>query len=137
MRGMAAQTVAITLGILWTPPFATPNSGNSSFNLSAQYNAQNVGNIDVPGGTSATTPIPIPFGTVSQCRVLIIKNMMSSDIGIRFNGAVADNFQIAPGAMVSIFQPQSPVANNLASASIVTTAVPGTTETVSFWVFGD
>lgn len=127
----------MTLGLQWTPPFAALNSGNSSFNLSAQYNAQNVGQIDVPGATPAATVFPIPFGTVSSAKVLVVKNMMSTDVGIRFNGAVADNFQVAAGACVAVFAPAAPVANPLTSISVVTTAVPGATEQLSFWVYGD
>jgi len=134
---MAAQTVSISVGCQWTPPFAVLNSGNSSFNLSAQYNAQNVGQIDIPGATTTPTVFPIPFGTVASCKMLIIKNCMSSDIGVRFNGAVANEFQVAPGGMVMVSMPQAPVTNPVTSISVVTTSVPGATEYVSFWVFGD
>lgn len=134
---MADQTVSVTSGILWTPPFSPPNSGSSSFDIGASYNAQNVGQIDVPGGTLSGAILPIPFGTVTTAKVLIVKNMMSSDVGVRFNDSTSDSFQVAPGAVVGIFMPKSPVGNPVASASFVTKAVPGSTETLSFFVFGD
>jgi hypothetical protein len=134
---MSVQTVSLSVGVLWTPPFAALNSGNSSFNLSAQYNAQNVGQIDIPGATSTPTIFPIPFGTVASCKVLIVKNSMSSDIGIRYNSAGSNEFQVAPGGVVMVAMPQSPVANPVTAISVVTTAIPGATECCSFWIYGD
>lgn len=134
---MAAKTVSLSVGVQWTPPGAALNSGNASYNLSSSYNAQNVGEVDVPGATAPATVIPIPFGQVQSCKLLLIKNMMSNDIGIRINGAVADNFQVATGTIAFIAMPQSPVMNPVASLDFVTTATPGGTETVAFFVFGD
>lgn len=134
---MSAQTVASTIGVLWTPPFTQLNSGNSAINLSAQYNAQNVGELDIPGATAAATPFTIPFGSVQSAKFFMIKNNLSFDIGIKLNGASSVEYQIAPGGLVLISQPQGPNAVPLATAIVVTTAIQGSTETISFWIFGD
>jgi len=134
---LAQSIVSASLGLAWTPPFALPNSGNSTFNLQAMCSAQNVGQIDVPQATAPADIIAIPFGTIVHCLFFIIKNGMSSDIGVRLNGSATDNFHIPSGGTVAILSPQAPMITPLSSASIVTTATPGTTEIVSFWLYGN
>ena len=74
------------LSIQYTPPNAAQNSGNVAYTVVAPYNSQNVGQFDILSSEVAPQTFQIPFGSVSQCLMLIIKNNQATDIGVRLNG---------------------------------------------------
>jgi hypothetical protein len=82
------NTATATLAIQYTPPNAAPNSGSVCYPVVANYNAQNVGQFDIMSSETAPLTNNIPFGSVTQCLVLIIKNGQATDIGIKINGGV-------------------------------------------------
>lgn len=129
--------VTVTASVQWTPPSAPANSGNATFSVVAQVNAQNVGQVDVQTTDAPASLFPMPFGSVAAAKVLIIKNMMSSEVGIRINGAVANNFRVPAGAVVIYAAPVAPGAEPWTSATIVTTATPAAIENVQFFIYGD
>ena len=128
-------TVAATLQ--WTPPSAPANSGTATFNVVAQVNAQNVGQSDVQTSDTPGTAFPMPFGSVQAAKVMCIKNMMSSDVGVRLNGHGSNDFRVPAGGMVMYACPAAPGADPVSSASIVTTASPASVENVQFFIYGD
>lgn len=134
--GMPSQATA-TLSLQYTPPSAPTNSGNAVFSLSASFNAQNVGQIDVNPSDTAPTTFPIPFGSVSKAKILVIKNLGTTDIGVRLNGSPSDNFQISAQGELAYVCQTAPATTPITSASIVTTASPPAVETIQYWVFGD
>jgi hypothetical protein len=77
-----------TLSLQWTPPNAAPNSGNVLYPVVANYNAQNVGQFDILSTETPALTNNIPFGSVTQCLMLVIKNGQATDIGIKINGGV-------------------------------------------------
>jgi hypothetical protein len=77
-----------TLSIQYTPPNAATNSGSVLYPVVANYNAQNVGQFDLLSTETAPIVNPVPFGSVSQCLMLIIKNGQATDIGIQINNGV-------------------------------------------------
>lgn len=132
-----ASPFSKTTGIQWTPPSTPANSGNSTVAVQGSVNVASSGQVDVPAATTLATVFAIPFGTVSKPLFFAIKNKMSSDIGIRLNGAVANNFKLAPGGYIEMSMPAPTVDEPLTSCSIVTTAVPTALELVDWWIFGD
>ena len=132
-----SSTTVVTLGIQYTPPSAPVNSGQSTFSVTAIHSAQNVGQIDVNSTDIPTTVFVIPFGSVAAAKVAIVKNLMSSDVGIRINGSVTDNFRLAAGGELAYACQTAPNSSPLASISVVTTASPGSTENISYWIMGD
>jgi len=134
---MAAKTFTITLGVQYTPPAAPDNSGVSTLGTNGSVNAQNVGVIDVPNGTIVGAIIGIPFGSVSASFAVLVKNNMTSAIGVRLNGAVADEFEIAPSGEFMLSGSAAPSGTPLTQVDVVTTADPTTTEQINYWVFGD
>ena len=122
---------------MWTPPGAPLNSGNAAINLNCQYNASNVGSLDIPGSTPPATIIPVPFGSISQCLFLIVQNLTGMDLGVRINGSVADNFAISTNSLVMIALPLAAASEPVTSLSINTKATPGSTVQVPFWLFGN
>src|SRR5271157_1315630 len=76
------------IALQYTPPNAAINSGNILYQVIANYNAQNVGAFDILSTEIAPITNQIPFGSVSQCLMLIIKNGQATDIGIKLNGGI-------------------------------------------------
>ena len=134
---MAASTTTVSLGVSYTPPGASLNSGNSTFQLQATYNGQSVGQIDVPSTFTPGTQIDVPFGNIAATKVVIIKNMMSVEVGVRLNGAVTNTFNLAPGGECAYATPSAPSSVPLTSAGVVPVAAPSTTESCYYFVFGD
>lgn len=103
----------------------------------APYTASNVGIIDIPAATSSATVFAIPVGSIAKIKAFKLKNTNTLDMGIRFNSAGADEFQLAPGCEISMSQPVASAANDLTSISVVTTASQVSGGTFEFHVFGD
>lgn len=129
--------VTVTASIQWTPPSAPANSGNATFSAVAAVNAQNVGQIDVPMSTGPATQFDLPFGSVAAAKIIMIKNEMSSDVGIRINGSEADNFRVPAGGFVLYAAPQAPGSTPWSSATAVTTATPAAVEAIQYFIYGD
>lgn len=134
---MAASTVSVNLTVQYTPPSAPANSGNITYQVSASCQAQNVGQIDINPSDTPSTVIPIPFGTVNSAKVLVIKNKGSVDVGVRLNGALADNFKISANGEMAYVVPAAPTATPVTSASIVIITAPTQIEYVEYMTFGD
>jgi len=134
---MAAKTFTITLGLQYTPPASPDNSGVSTLGTSGSVNAQNAGTIDVPNGTVVGTVFGVPFGSVGAAFSVLIRNNMTSAIGVRLNGAVADEFEIVPGGEFMLSGNAAGSGTPLTQVDLVTTADPTTTEQIYYWVFGD
>ncbi len=134
-----AYTVVSSASIQWTPPSAPSNSGQSTFANQASYNAQNVGSIDIPSGTSPSTDFDIPFGSVGRARVLIVKSMMTSDVNVSLNGSPTPTFTLPPGAKFSFEAPMDPTTGThpITSATITALVAPTNVESCQFFVFGD
>lgn len=121
----------------WTPPSAPVNSGTATFAVVSSVNAQAVGQVDVQVSDPPATVIPMPFGSINAAKVVCIKNMMSSEVGVRLNGAGSNNFNVPAGGMFMYVSPVGPNAIPISSASIVTTASPAAIEAVQFFIYGD
>lgn len=136
---MAASTFNSTLNIQYTPPSAPANSGVASLLVGGTYNGGQAGSIDVPTTivVSPPTVIPVPFGSVDAAKLLVIRNNMSSEIGVRLNGAITDTFNLPPGGEFIYAAPTAPGAIPLTSADVVPTVVPTVIEKIDYWCFGD
>ena len=135
-QGMASQA-SVTVSIQFTPPSAPVGSGSAVFQVTASHNAQNVGQIDVNPADTPATIFPVAFGSVAKAKILVVKNLMSSEIGVRINGAVADTFQLAAGGEFCYVCSAFPATTPVTSVSVVTTASPAAVELIQYWVFGD
>jgi len=133
---MADQLTTAT-SVTYTPPKAAANSGQSTLGTSGVYNAAAVGSIDIPNGTIVGTVFSIPFNSVDNAKTVIIRNDMTSDVGVRLNGAVADNFELAPSGEMIISNPVAPGTTPITQIDVVTTADPTNLERLFYFVFGD
>lgn len=134
---MPAQNFTSTLSLQYTPPGAPVNSGVASLAAGGTYQAGQAGYIDIPPGTVVGTAFPVPFGSVSAAKVLVVRNNSAQEIGVRLNGAVANNFNIPAGGEFAYVVPSAPVSAPLTQVVIVTTVDPTATDTVLFWCLGD
>lgn len=132
-----SAAVSVNVSITYTPPNAPANSGVISLLQNASYNGHNVGQIDVLPTVPANTNIPVPFAAITSAKVIAIKNNMSSEIGIKINGASTNTFNLKANGFLIYAASGAPDASQFASASIVTTAQPSVSETISFGVWGD
>jgi hypothetical protein len=132
-----ASTATATFTLQYTPPSAPTNSGSATFTVTANHNAQNVGQIDVNPADTPPTSFDIPFGSVAKAKILVIKNLLDADVGVRLNAAVADQFQIAAGGEMIYACSAAPATTPVTSALIRTTAAPAAVGFIQFWVLGD
>ena len=129
------STVAtFNLEVRYTSPGGVPLT--ESFAIPVPGVAQNCGNIDIADLTAGSTVIVVPFGTIAKATGGVIRNTNSLDIGIRINGSVANNFQLAPGGTLLISQLVDAAAGDLTAISIVTTAQQAGAGRVAYWIFG-
>ncbi len=134
---MANDAFSVTLTVQYTPPGAAANSGLASLASTGTENAQSVGRLDIPAGTTIDTVFPIPFGGVGEAKVCVVQNLMSSAIGIRLNGAIADDFELGPGQTFALIGGVVGGTTPLISVDIVTTVDPTVTEYINYWTMGD
>lgn len=132
-----AYNVVVSTSITWTPPFAPSNSGASTFSITASYNAQNVGNVDIPASTPPGTDFTVPFGTVDKAKVIALKNSGSKELELKINGAMASTFNIPAGAGVIYESSTEQATSGWTSATVTTTDTHTTIDPLQFWIFGD
>lgn len=132
-----AYNAVVSTSITWTPPFAPSNSGASTFSVTASYNAQNVGNVDIPTSTPPGTDFEVPFGTVDKAKVIALKNSGSKELELKVNGAVTSTFNVPAGAEVIYASSAEQAASGWTSATVTTTDTNTTIDSLQFWIFGD
>jgi hypothetical protein len=124
-----------TFNIRYTPPGGSEQTLTEQIN--ATYTASDVGSLDVPAATADATEFEVPLGSVDGVKAIGIKNNVESEVCVRWQGANADEFSIAPGAMLLLAMPISAPDTPITGLSITTTALIVADGTVDYWVFGD
>lgn len=105
--------------------------------MQISHTAQNVGIIDVEAGTAPATEFAIPFGSVEAAKLLIVRNLMTSEVQVKVNGSLAPIFTIPAQGMEMFAVPSIAATFPIAAMSFLTTATPGNTESVQYWLFGE
>ncbi len=134
---MAADNFSVTLNLQYTPPGSPANSGVAAFPVAGTYQAGQSGTVDVPTTASVGDIISIPFGSVAAAKLVVLRNNLSAEVGVRLNGAVANNFNIPPGGEFIYAVPTAPGAVPLSQMDIVLTAVPTVKERIIYLTLGD
>lgn len=132
-----STNVTVTLTVQWTPPSAAANSGSVTFAVTAPHNAQSVGQLDVNPAVSPPDVVPVPFGSVDKAKVAVVKNLTSSEIGLRINGANADNIKIPAGGEWVYAAATAPAATPLTALDVVILTAPLAVEQIAYYVYGD
>lgn len=100
------------------------------------YTSVSQGTIDVPAATADNTTFPVSFGSVGSATLIYIVNKTEAAIGVRLQGAVADQFEIAPLGFLLQAMPDN-VATPIDEIVVVTTALQVAAGTVEFVIVGD
>ena len=132
-----ASTATTNLSIVYSPPAGPANSVTASLATAAVHNAQSVGIIDIPSGTGPSAAFDIPFGSVEVAKMVVINNSSNDEVGIKLNGAVADNYRISGGGFMSIVMPTEPGADPVSSMELTWINSNTTLQTIQYFVFGD
>ncbi len=134
---MPALNSTVTVALQYTPPGSPANSGNVSYAVTATCQAQNVGQIDISTSASPGDTVSIPFGSVQDAKVLVIKNLGSNEYGIRINGAGSNTFSLVPNGEFVIAGSTIPSDTSVTSLSIAVLSTPSSTDYLQYFVYGD
>lgn len=134
---MPTYNATATVNLQYTPPGSATNSGILSYTVTANCAAQNVGQIDVTTAATVGDTISIPFGSISDAKVFVLKNLGANSYGIRINGSVAPIVDIAPNGQFTYSVSTIPGANSLTDVTLEVLSVPTATEYLQYFVFGD
>lgn len=125
----------LTVGLKYTPPGGAADSATPSVSATSAYTPQVEGTVDIPDATMAAVVFSVPLGTVDSCSVLVLKNKTTQDLGIRINGALADQFQVPAGGIFALGG-ALPSAAPVTQLDVVTTALQTGVGQVDFYAFG-
>lgn len=113
-------------------------SSDSQISVDAQYQAQNVGAVDVPNAAASGTSYVVPFGSISaDARGVFIKNDTGQPLELTFNGAMAASFTLGAGGIHLVWNPATSGATPLLQVSCKTTAVQSGAGYITYGTFGD
>lgn len=126
-----------TISLQYTPPGGAVNSGLLSYAVTATCAAQNVGQIDVVNTASPGDEIEIPFGSVGDAKIFVLKNLSSNDYGVKLNGSASVNFSVAANGEFAYAVNAVPGADTLTGVTLVVSSTPTNTDFLQYFVFGD
>ncbi len=134
---MANEAFIVNTTVTWTPPGTPENSGVATLATSGVENAQSVGKHDILTSISPASVLSIPFGSVDAAKVAIVENLMTTEIGLRLNGAVANVITLGPGQRFILEGAVAGGTTPLTQLDIEIITAPTATEFVLWWIFGD
>lgn len=117
-----------------SPGNTTP--GSTSITCVSPYTSVSQGTIDVPAATADNATFNVAFGSVGSATLIYILNKTESAIGVRLQGAVADQFEIAPLGFLLQCMPDN-VTTPIDEIVVTTTALQVAAGTVEFVIVGD
>ncbi|TXH50595.1 MAG: hypothetical protein E6Q97_20185 [Desulfurellales bacterium] len=104
--------------------------------VSAAYDAQNHGNIDVPDATAAATTYSVPFGAITADATCgYVKNTTGQALLVDLNGA--GNAFALPSGSTFTWGFGSPSSTPILSIGLTTTAIQSGLGKVAYHLFGD
>lgn len=135
IQGMPTLNSTVTLGIQYSPPGAPVNSGAVSYSVTATSRAQSVGQIDVTSTDEVNDTFSIPFGSITDVKMVVVKNTSSNAYVLQVNAG--DTFQIPAGGEFAYAASTAASANKIESLSIKVVSVPATYDYIQYFVYGD
>jgi hypothetical protein len=90
--------------------------------------------IDVPALTADAVPFEVAFGAVAVPNAVLLTNKNPTPMGVRTNGAEADEFQLGAGESLLVM---CPTAAGLTALSVTTTDTQDGDASVEYVIFGD
>jgi hypothetical protein len=105
--------------------------------VSVPYQATFGGDVDVPALAAAATVFALSFGSIASATGLLVQNNTGQDLGVRINGAIADEFQVPDGSCKAFALPATPATNGVTAISLVTTEEQVLAGSIAYRLFGD
>jgi hypothetical protein len=136
---MANSTATLAINL----SFTQPGGGSATItpiSVLAPYQAMVAGRQDIPDSTAAETVYALPVGTglqVESASAIILKNTGNQDLGVRFQDAAADEFQLPAGGVVILGAAALPGANPITKLELVTTEEQSGEGSFEYLIFGD
>lgn len=131
---MAAYTLTATLALRYTAPGGS--TINSAVVVEVPYDGMESAIVDIPDTTVAATEFALSFGSVESPTAVFVSNTGNQDLGVRINGAVADEYQLAPGSGQLIAMPAAAGANPITELSLFTTDTQDGAGGFEYIIFG-
>lgn len=82
---MANSTATMKITMTYTSPQGAA-AAPPPISIPCPYQAQLDGAIDVPDGTCSGTELEIPFGSIAAATLVLVKNSLAQELGIKVNG---------------------------------------------------
>ena len=106
--------------------------------ISANYQAQNHGSIDIPDTQASATVYAVPFGGITvDATCGMIENQASAPLSVKINGAAAASQTIPVGGVFSWGNPVAAGATPILAISLTTTAIQAGAGHINYHLFGD
>lgn len=104
--------------------------------ISSPYDSVETGVIEVPDAVASAHVYSLAFGAVASPSALLVVNNSGQDLGVRFNSAVANEFQIPTGSSMFIGMPALAGADPITAIDLVTTALGTEAGTIEYVILG-
>lgn len=134
---MPALNSTATVSLQYTPPGSAANSGNVSYVVTASCQAQCVGQIDVSTSAAPGSTIEIPFGSVGDAKMIVLKNLGANEYGVRLNGSVTNTFSLVPNGEFVFAGSTIPSDTSISSLTVVVLSTPSSVDYLQYFVYGD
>jgi hypothetical protein len=107
--------------------------------ISAPYQAESVGIVDVPDATTTATVFTIPFGPIgTECTLAVVDNNTGQDLSVKLNGAGTASHRIPAGGRFVHAAPAAGSAGTpLTSMTLTTTGTQAGAGSIAYRLFGD
>ena len=129
--------------------FRAPGGANVSeqIGVTAPFNAQSIGTLDIPAGTVSGTSFAIPFGSVASpkglllCNGSVVGGLVVSDANldmkVQVQAVSSGQFQLPAGGVLLLAQPVSATAVAVTGCNVVTTVAQVSAAQIDYAVWGD
>jgi hypothetical protein len=112
-------------------------SGPQAISVLAPFQPSGAGRLDIPAGTLTGVVFAVPFGTITNAVLAMIRNESDRPVQLRINGSAnlvelpaTDGLFVYGGSTV-------PGSTPLTALAVVTDGTHTNAGRVSYWVFGD
>lgn len=134
---MANSTASLTVTLAYTGPDSEAITAPRP-TFACLYQAQSVGEIDIPDTTAMSTTLPVPFGSIdTECTLAYLENKTSQPLQVNINGAAAPSHRIPAGGFLLLGGPAAAGGDELLSIDLITTALQVGDQKVAYRLFGD
>ena len=139
---MSNKTAAAKITIAYTGP-SEETTSIPQLTISAPYQAQSHGTLDVPDAEASATAHAIPFGSIgADCTCALLVNRTKNganpgqDLILKVNGSAALQ-RIPPGGSILIANPVAAGGSPVTALSLTTTDIQAGPGEIEYHLFGD